>query len=1187
MTPSGNIASATPPLVRRDTQVSRFETILQAERNMTRTRKTRAAAPPGNVASAGRSIPFLGLWITIVLVGCGEANRPLSPLGEAASTEVLLPSLVVNTTPFIDDFETAAVGSLPADYALTSGGPSVQSGPQLDGTTGQFLEFAGSGVNHEIELTTAGTRDDLRIEWDHRDRVSQRTRIMFRATDPANGYAFDTFNGIATLIRLNADVPTVLAVAVLPPAVTATDGWRRYRIEAEGSALRVASEKGLVMKAEDGNYTSGEIFITTAGGVNGPVAVDNISVTSTPSFTAGTTSSLPFSTGFEEIERTTRNGALQPQALEIVRGGVTYMLSEQMDGSNGSIMEVPSVAGQPSIVKVLTDPLGDLRVSVSLRSRIQSEGRIYIRASDPNNGYVFDVTNGLGRLWRVDSGTPLLLASAPVIASGSGDTRNGWRRITIETEGSEIRVGDGGGMFMRVEDGTYASGHVFIGGESHLQLNHLRSMAFDDLVVEDSPLFVPATPTNLPYATGLESSERTHRNGTLQPPNLEILRGGVGYIDGEQMDGTTGTVMEVATIRGNPATVEVVTAPVADVRVAVNIRSRVQSSGRIYVRATDTENGYMLDVANGVGQLWRLDSGTPTLLARAHALKNSPGEPREGWRRWTVEAEGSELRVGDGGGLVIRVSDDTYASGRIFVEGESHLPLNHMRVMAFDDLSLDLDPVFVAATPAAVPYITGLEASERSERNATLQPPALEVTRGGVSYLEGTQRDGTTGTIMEVAGVGTTPSTVRVMTAPLEETRIQLDIRSRIQANGRVFFRATDPDNGYLLEAGGGQTLVLYRVTAGTRTVLASTVLPLTDTGASGWRRFTIDAEGSEIRVGSEQGAVIRVQDATYADGFVFLEARSTLPHKWVRDTAFDNLTVNDSPVFTPATPASLPLSTGFETAERIMRNGALQFESMELLDGAVAYRDGSQLDGSTGTVVELAGVAGMPSTLQIAGPAAGDIQFAMDIRSQVQSVARMYFRAKSRNDGYLLEVGGLTATLYAVVGGTRTQLAQGTFPGIPGVAGWRRFVIEALGESISVKGPSLSLSAADATWSSGSVMLEGEGSLGWPHARVMAFDNLHLAFLTPEAATEAARALVEALVDAGDLTPDEGMELVEKLDQILEKLGLGQLDQVTNKVDQFIRKVENFVERGRLTPGQGDELIVAVERILALLPVS
>ncbi len=72
----------------------------------------------------------------------------------------------------------------------------------------------------------------------------------------------------------------------------------------------------------------------------------------------------------------------------------------------------------------------------------------------------------------------------------------------------------------------------------------------------------------------------------------------------------------------------------------------------------------------------------------------------------------------------------------------------------------------------------------------------------------------------------------------------------------------------------------------------------------------------------------------------------------------------------------------------------------------------------------------------------------------------------------------------------------------------------------------------------------------------------------------------VEAQLESGTLTQNQADGLTIKLNEILAKLGAGNKKSACNQLDAFIYQVQAFVNAGTLSPEEGQALIDKAESI-------
>lgn len=72
----------------------------------------------------------------------------------------------------------------------------------------------------------------------------------------------------------------------------------------------------------------------------------------------------------------------------------------------------------------------------------------------------------------------------------------------------------------------------------------------------------------------------------------------------------------------------------------------------------------------------------------------------------------------------------------------------------------------------------------------------------------------------------------------------------------------------------------------------------------------------------------------------------------------------------------------------------------------------------------------------------------------------------------------------------------------------------------------------------------------------------------------------VQALVAAGALTPDQGADLSDKLNEVIAKLNQGQTNADCNQLNAFKNQINGFVNARQLTAVQGQSLVNAANAL-------
>ena len=248
------------------------------------------------------------------------------------------------------------------------------------------------------------------------------------------------------------------------------------------------------------------------------------------------------------------------------------------------------------------------------------------------------------------------------------------------------------------------------------------------------------------------------------------------------------------------------------------------------------------------------------LLARGLTLRSSSN-----WERDTIEAVGNEIRVTDNEALLLRVTDNTYQSGKIFF---SAFGLATMFIYNLDVVSISA----ITRTPAAptnLPFSTGF--NDLEARDGVLQNPnidLLEGSQGFINHPARPQKDGSQGNILRLTGAGNRSTLELAGIGNQSDFRLEFDLKGGVYDHV-VAFRATDVDNGYQFAFGGG-TVRLYKLAGGNHTLLDQGP---TGRPSSAWGRYAIEAIGDEITVTDGDTLLLEVTDVTYGSGKIHLSA--------------------------------------------------------------------------------------------------------------------------------------------------------------------------------------------------------------------------------------------------------------------------------------------------------------------------
>ncbi len=351
--------------------------------------------------------------------------------------------------------------------------------------------------------------------------------------------------------------------------------------------------------------------------------------------------------------------------------------------------------------------------------------------------------------------------------------------------------------------------------------------------------------------------ERT--TGTLAP-DYAVLSGDVQVVSTTQKDATIGNVLRLF----SEDTVELTAAGNrSDFRFEFDFKGGAWDHV-VAFRATDVDNGYQFVFNNASVSLYQVSGGNRTFLVRGNTLRSSSN-----WERYTIEAVGDEIRVTDNEALLMRVTDDTYFSGKTFISAF----VNALTLI--DNIEME-SITAITRSPAATtvwPFETGFD--DLVLRDGVLQHPnidLLEGSQGFINHPARPEKDGTQGNILRLLGRGGPNPRSTVGLTGLED---QSDFRLEFDFKGGawdhvVAFRASDLDNGYELVL-NNTNVKLYSVVGGTRgAALASGG---TSGAGNAWARYTIEAVGNEITITDRQSLSMQATDATHASGGILFSS--------------------------------------------------------------------------------------------------------------------------------------------------------------------------------------------------------------------------------------------------------------------------------------------------------------------------
>jgi len=155
---------------------------------------------------------------------------------------------------------------------------------------------------------------------------------------------------------------------------------------------------------------------------------------------------------------------------------------------------------------------------------------------------------------------------------------------------------------------------------------------------------------------------------------------------------------------------------------------------------------------------------------------------------------------------------------------------------------------------------------------------------------------------------------------------------------------------------------------------------------------------------------------------------------------------------------------------------------------------------------------------------------------------------------------------------------------------------IDVLANDTDPDGDSLSIDSTSNGPSNGSVAIVGDVITYTPNTDFVGFDSFDytisdgnggidtatvtITVLSPQDGSEDIINDIEDFVDSGILNNGQGNSMIQKLNNIIDKLNNGQTNAACNQLDAFINQVNDFVNSGTLTPTEGQALIDAAQSI-------
>jgi parallel beta-helix repeat protein len=340
---------------------------------------------------------------------------------------------------FVDDFESYALGSLPAGFTDT-----VPSGTWtvVDDGTSQVLEQSDPLLASPADpiVFAPGTADDMIYEAKVKIKDTDGyAGLVFRAADRDNLYLYQIYSADdeIKLFKREAGVWTLLTAA---PYTFDVDTFYRLAVIAVGDEIIGSVDSEPVFEFVDSTFTAGSFgFRThlTRAHFDDAVVVEP-----------------PFDLRGDNFENYLLDSDASPfwagffGTWEVKDDGVTQVMRQSDAG--------PSGASDPVLLSADTvSPISDFTLEADVKVLSGSNAGVVFRAQDHDNLYLFRINTSADNaaLYRRVAGTYTLLDSAPLpLANGT------FYSLKVIAIGDQLAGSVDGAPMAQAVDATFASG---------------------------------------------------------------------------------------------------------------------------------------------------------------------------------------------------------------------------------------------------------------------------------------------------------------------------------------------------------------------------------------------------------------------------------------------------------------------------------------------------------------------------------------------------------------------------------------------------------------------------------------------------------------------------------------------------------------------------------------------------------
>ena len=655
-------------------------------------------------------------WVDLLLL---DAADPSGARVERLVMPGALDEAAAARTRFSDDFGGPAAGQL-----LSETFPLAKP---------DRYELLGA-----VALHRAGPWPDVRMTATFTATGTEPLGLILRHDGAGSGYRFtvDPDDGRKRLVRTGAASDTVLWEGTGGPAA----GAHRMVVEASGERLLGWLDDVLQFDVEDRDLATGRVGLAGFGAGGTPFTTLQVD-----SLERSPVLWRPELTDVSEVEVFDHpRAAARPSAWSAVGGALVQGAATGRPPGGG-----PRPVGLRPTIAAGGDPAWtDVRVTVRARGGGAGAIGLAVRFTGPGDHYRFVLGDG-GRtrtLERVVRGRATTLWSDRVQRPGRR-----LRDLTLDAEGSTLRVVIAGKELCTVTDATHRSGRVAVLADGAPGARFERLLVADRVRTAGGWRIEDAGPTGGP------SVWRREADALAQASSI-----GGGNAPAE------------------PGTIAVGGPVVYDARIEARLRCDAEGSAGLVFRHRGSDDHYRLslDSVAARGRLVKLAGGTATVLWEAPGAF-SLGEPFT----LTVDTLGSRLIGRLDGAPLFDVTDAAHASGRVglYAAGQTGLRAEHVDVSA---LSLEA-PALLRGR-----FWTGSLAGWTALDDGTRGGPSAWSTAG--SEVRETSGIGSPARLRSVARRGT-----QLIAGDTGWGDVIFTARVRLQgqgAGGLIFRRAGDDD---------------------------------------------------------------------------------------------------------------------------------------------------------------------------------------------------------------------------------------------------------------------------------------------------------------------------------------------------------------------------------------------------------